>query len=320
MSTVAASVPSEARVGTTTSTVSDTHGAHTGEMSAVETSTPLAPEGWRTWHGHADSAPVSRWKYVPYVAVKAVGHLRDAKIGLDLAKTEIVAAPLLDDGRVDITRAVTVEPKFFENAPPPGARYAAIPDALSKAATRKSAERAMKDHAARMFTIEKLVHAELSLVQSDGESREAFAQRCREAALRQAALDRASVEAKHAPKIQRCAEKAQSARADYTAAEAELKRAPGGLEFIAMWGLGAKAEANRARGKRDKAQEKLVKARGAVEEADSAWREAVNVRDHAIAELARQAERAAEDIEAKVVAPKKGNVEVIEIGLAWARG
>jgi hypothetical protein len=254
------------------------------------------------------------------VAVKAVGHLRDAKIGLDLTKTEIIAAPLLEDGRVDITRAVTVERKFFENTPPPGARYAPVPEALSKAATRKSAERAMKDHAARMFAVERLFHRGLSLVQSDGESREAFAQRCREAALRQAALDRASVEAKHAPKIQRCAEKAQSARADYTAAEAELKRAPGGLEFIAMWGLGAKAEANRARGKRDKAQEKLVKARGAVEEAESAWREAVNVRDQAIAELLRKAERAAEGIESKVVAPKKGDVEVIEIGLAWARG
>ncbi|MFO0563813.1 MAG: helicase HerA-like domain-containing protein [Polyangiales bacterium] len=312
--------PAAAVASTEASAAGEQRTATAGSITAVETSMPLAPEGWRTWHGYADSAPVSRWKYVAYVAVKAVGHLRDAKIGLDLAKTEIVAAPLLADGRVDITRAVTVEPKFFENAPPPGARYAPVPEALSKAATRKSAERAMKDHAARMFAVEKLFHAELSLVQSDGESREAFAQRCREAALRQAALDRASVESKHAPKIQRCAEKAQSARADYVAAEAELKSAPGGLEFIAMWGLGGKAAANRARGKRDKAQEKLVKARGAVEEADIAWREAVNVRDQAIAELARQAERAAEDIESKVVAPKKGDVEVIEIGLAWARG
>jgi hypothetical protein len=288
--------------------------------SAAMTSAPLAPEGWRTWHGYADSAPVSRWKYVPYVAVKAVGHLRDAKIGLDQRKTEIVAAPLLEDGRVDITRAVTVEPKFFENTPPPGARYADAPEALSKAAVRKSAERAMKDHATRMFTVEKLVHEELSLVQTDGESREAFAQRCREAALRQAAVERASLEAKHAPKIQRCAEKAQSARHDYAAAETALRTAPGGLEIIATWGLGGKSAATRARGKRDKAAEKLDKARAAVEDADSVWREAVNVRDTAIAELARQAERAGEGITSRVVAPKKGDVEVIAIGLAWARG
>ncbi len=291
-----------------------------GAIDGVSTTTPMAPEGWKTWHGYGDSAPVSRWKYVPYVAVKAVGHLRDSKIGLDQQKTEIIAAPLLEDGRVDITRAVTVERKFFAATPPAGARYAALPEALSKAATRKNAERAMKDHAARTFAVEKLVHAELSLVQTEGESREAFAQRCREAALRQAALERASVEAKHAPKIQRCAEKAQAARNEYASAEAALRSAPGGLEIIAIWGLGGKTQANRAKGKKDKAVVALDKARAAVEDADSVWREAVNVRDQAIAELAREAERAAESIESRSVAPKKGDVEVIEIGVAWARG
>jgi hypothetical protein len=283
-------------------------------------SVPLAPEGWKTWHGYADSAPVSRWKYVPYVAVKAVGHLRDAKVGLDQRVTEIIAAPLLEDGRADITRAVIVDPKFIANAAAPGARYLALPSALSKAPTRKNAERAMKDHAARTFTIERLVHEELSLVQTEGESREAFAQRCREGALRQAAAERASVEAKHAPKIQRLAEKAQTARSVYTAAETAVRASPGGAELLATGFFMGKGAAKRAASKRDKASEKLLKAKTAVEEADSAWREAVNVRDHAIAELSRGAERAGEGIASKVVTPKKGDVEVIEIGVAWARG
>ncbi|MBL8682165.1 MAG: ATP-binding protein [Myxococcales bacterium] len=283
-------------------------------------SVPIAPEGWKTWHGHADSAPVSRWKYVPYVAVKAVGHMRDAKVGLDQRVTAIIAAPLLEDGRADITRAVTVDPKFIANTPAPGARYLALPIAVTKAATRKNAERAMKDHAARTFTIERLVHEELSLVQTEGESREAFAQRCREAALRHAAAERASVEAKHAPKIQRLAEKAQTARSLYAAAEAAVRAAPGGAELLATGLFLGKSAVKSATTKRDKAADKLIKAKSAVEDADSAWREAVNVRDQAVSALAREAERAGEGITSKVVTPKKGDVEVIEIGIAWARG
>jgi hypothetical protein len=291
-----------------------------GSSDDTTTAPPQAPEGWKTWHGHADAAPVTRWKYVPYVAVKVVGHLRDPKVGLDLRKTEVFAAPLLEDGRADITRALVVDPRYFENVPPPGARYAPLPPALSKAPARKSVERMMKDHAARTFVIERWAHRSLGLVQSEQESRESFAQRCREAAARRDAVERADIEAKHAPKIQRLAERAQVARAALAAAEAEARAAPGGLGVMAVGMFVGKGAAKRAATKADKAKDKLQKARLAVANADSAWREAVNVRDQEIAAASRDASRAAEELVRHVVTPKKSDVEVLEIGVAWARG
>ena len=134
------------------------------------------------------------------------------------------------------------------------------------------------------------------------------------------AEERASVEAKHAPKIARLQEKATSAKKQLATAESAVRSAPGGLEVIANYMALGRSGLKRAEGKRDKATDKLEKARAAHDDAEAAAREAIAVRDHAVAELAREAERAHEGITVRQVAPKKGDVEVIEIGVAWARG
>lgn len=288
------------------------------EVSGLS-SVPSSPPAWKTWHGAGDSAPVSRWQYVPWVAVKAVAHLRDAKLNLETVHSSVIAAPLTEDGRVDTTKAIEVDPKFLENPPVQGARYKPLSEQLSKAITLKSLEKSLREHATRTLALERWVHAELRMVQSDGESQAAFAARCREASTSFAQVSRGEIERDHAPKIQRLTEKCHIARRELATAESSLSSAPSDLSAIVMGAINKKA-GSRALSQKDKAQAKVEKFRVAVQEAEAAVREAVAKRDAEISATVDQAQRAAEGIELRVVTPKKGDVEILEIGIAWARG
>ncbi len=294
--------------------------ASTANTSSTANSTaPRAPAAWKVWHGAGDGAPVSRWHYIPWVAVRAVAHLRDAKLNLELVQTAVIAAPLTEDARVDTAKAISVDPRFLENVAVDGARYKELPSPLAKAASTKAIEKSMREHALRTLTLERWVHAGLRMVQTDGESQLGFAQRCREAAVAFAQANRSEIERVHSPKIQRLVEKSQIAQTELSAAEAEVRSAPSDLSALVIGAFNKKA-ASRALSQKDKSQTRVERFRVAVQEADATVREATAKRDAEIAASLALAQRAGEGVELRVVTPKKGDVEILEIGIAWARG
>ncbi len=68
----------------------------------------------------------------------------------------------------------------------------------------------------------------------------------------------------------------------------------------------------------DKSREKHERAQRAFADADAALREQVSERDARVAELRRAAEREVSRIEQRVIAPKKVDVSVVELGIGWA--
>lgn len=286
------------------------------EPAAAPSASPSAPDGWRVWHGHADASPTARWMYKPWVAAKVAVHLRDTASGIDLQKTVIVAAPLTDDARVDITRALEIDPKFLANAPAQGARYQELPAGLSKASALRAVEKTLRDHGGRLATVSVTLHERLGMVQSLEESRDAFVQRCREAAALRIRSESEALGRKHEPKIQGLYSKAQIARQKL----AELDRAaPSNLDMLGAIAVGGRRGLASASRKRDKVLDKRGTVMAAIATADAALAEAVALRDAAVTALGASLADIERALTTRTIAAKKTDVDLIEVGIAWAR-
>ncbi len=297
---------------------STVHAAPNEAAQVGVTEPPLLPEGWRCWHGAGESAPVSRWKYVPWVAVRATAHLRAVKLGLEMVRSAVIAAPLTGDGRIEVARAMIVESQFLENPPVVGARYHALPVALSKPTTRKALEKSLREHATRTLAIERNVHPALNMSQSHDESPTAFAQRCIEAARSAANTQAEKIRTKAAPKIERLEDKLRVAREALTEAELAVHNAPSELESFVVGVLSRRAS-SRGFSQKDKAVARAAKCREVLRDAEAAVREAIAARDAAVRAAQLDAQRADAAITTIAIVPKKTDVEIVEIGIAWAR-
>jgi hypothetical protein len=287
--------------------------------AALPAAPPSAPEGWKTVFAQPPSGPApAASRYVPWVAATVVAHLRDAKLGVARNCTRTVAAPLAADGRPDVTRARYLDPKALAlgPSPAPGIPFAPLPEALDKRSTLQAAERALKEHVLRSLKIPLDVHAALELVREEGEAPEAFLNRCREAAARRVAAERQEIADKHAPKIAKLAERKRIAESRLASAQAELSALPGALGTALIGLVAGSRTARKAESQRARAEARVEKAAAELDEAFAALRMAEAARD---AELAatRDADHVRAGVEQLTLSVKKGNVEVIEIALAW---
>jgi hypothetical protein len=278
---------------------------------------PASPEGWETRFAHppADgSAPT----YTPYAAATVVAHVRDAKLGVQRARTLTIAAPLGTDGRPDTARAHELDPRLLANTAAPRAVFAPLPDALSRKSVAQAAERALRDHVRRLYEIILDVHRGLELVRDEGESEEAFAGRCRAEAGKLASLEHQQIVARFAPKLARLEQRVAGAKGRLAAAETELGAMPGavGTALLGL-ALGSK-RAQRAESTRDRASVRVDKARAEIAEAESELRETAAAQDAELRRLANDVNAAAAGVEKKRLAPKKGDVEVTAVMVAWA--
>ncbi|WP_437747800.1 helicase HerA-like domain-containing protein [Sorangium sp. So ce1504] len=282
------------------------------------TAPPPAPEGWRSLYAHAPAAAPEGFRYIPWVAASVIAHLRDTKLGVALNRSQLLAAPLLPDGKPDLSRVSRLDASLLATSPAAGARFAELPAPLAKRATAQAAARALREHAYRTTEASVAVHKELGLAQDDGEPLEAFAARCRAAAARLATAEQQQVVGRFAPKIARLGERIAAAKARYGQAEAEVAALPGAVGAALLGLVAGRDTARRAGTQRDKAAAKLERARQEWTEADAALRDLHAAQAAELAALEQLPLRAGEGIETKRLVPKKNDVEVAFVALAWA--
>ncbi|AGP37724.1 hypothetical protein [Sorangium cellulosum] len=279
---------------------------------------PAPPEGWRSLYAHAPGAAPEGFRYIPWVACSVVAHLRDAKLGITLNQSQLLAAPLLPDGRPDLSRVTRLDPSLLSPSPAAGARFAELPAPLAKRAAAQAAARALREHAYRTTEAAVAVHRELGLAQAEGEPLEAFAARCRAAAARLAAAEQQQVIGRFAPRIARLGERIAAAKARYDQAEAEVAALPGAVGAALLGLVAGRETARRAGTQRDRAAAKLERARAEWTEADAALRDLHAAQAAELSALEQLPLRAAEGIETKRLVPRKNDVEVAFVALAWA--
>ncbi|WP_437594653.1 helicase HerA-like domain-containing protein [Sorangium sp. So ce1000] len=279
---------------------------------------PPPPDGWRSLYAHAPAAAPEGFRYIPWVAASVIAHLRDTKLGVALNRSQLLAAPLQPDGKPDLSRVARLDPSLLSTAPAAGARFAELPAPLAKRTAAQAAARALREHAYRTTEAAVAVHRELGLTQDDGESIEAFAARCRAAAARLAAAEQQQVVGRFAPKIARLGERIAAAKARYDQAEAEVAALPGAVGAALLGLVAGRDTARRAGTQRDKAAAKLERARQEWTEADAALRNLHAAQAAELAALEQLPLRAGEGIETKRLVPRKNDVEVAFVALAWA--
>ncbi|WP_437564906.1 helicase HerA-like domain-containing protein [Sorangium sp. So ce542] len=279
---------------------------------------PAPPEGWRSLYAHAPAAAPEGFRYIPWVACSVVAHLRDAKLGITLNQSQLLAAPLLPDGRPDLSRVTRLDPSLLSPSPAAGARFAELPAPLAKRAAAQAAARALREHAYRTTEAAVAVHRELGLAQAEGEPLEAFAARCRAAAARLAAAEQQQVIGRFAPRIARLGERIAAAKARYDQAEAEVAALPGAVGAALLGLVAGRETARRAGTQRDRAAAKLERARTEWTDADAALRDLHAAQAAELSALEQLPLRAAEGIETKRLVPRKNDVEVAFVALAWA--
>ncbi len=277
---------------------------------------PGAPEGFRVFFAHAPSHG-KPWRYGAWIAATAVAHVRDAKLGAAVTRTVLVAAPLGEGGRPDTARAANIDASSLATIPADGAAFRPIPEALFKKAGQEAASKAIREHVYRTLEVTVDVHEGLGLVRADGETREAFAERCQKEALRQAGSAEQAVMQKAAPKIAKLSDRLHTIQAKLAGAEAEMNSLPGTMT-TALIGLAVgRGSVRQAESQRGKVMTRIEKLRGEWNEADTALRATVAERDTEIMGLRQGVQRAASAITSVSLKPKKNDVEITALAIAW---
>lgn len=274
------------------------------------------PEGLRVFYAHPPSHG-RPWQYAPWLSATVVVHMRDAKLGAAVTRTVLVAAPLGPDGRPDVTRAASLDPAALASAPAAGAAFQQVPDALFRKTGQDAAARAMREHVYRTMEVTLDAHEGLGLTRSDGETREAFAERCRAEAMKQAASAEHTVMQRSTPKVAKLHDRMQSIQAKLAGADAELNSLPGAVTTALLGFAVGRGSVRQAESQRSKVLARIEKLRGEMHETESALRALVAERDAEIAGLRHGATRAAAAITSRSLKPKKNDIEVTALAIAW---
>jgi len=277
---------------------------------------PRTPEGFRAWYAHPPTTG-KPWQYGAWIAATAVAHVRDTKLGAAVTRTLLLAAPIGLDGRPDTARAANIDPNALATSPAAGARFRPVPDVLFKKAGQDAALKALREHVYRTLEITIDVHEALGLVRADDESREAFAERCRAEAVKQAAAAEQQVAQKAAPKIARWNDRMQTIQAKLAGADAELNSLPGAMTTAIIGFAVGRGTVRQTESQRGKVITRIEKLRGEWTEAETALRAAVAERDAEINGLRYASTRTAAAIETRNLKPKKTDVEITGLAIAW---
>jgi len=276
---------------------------------------PTGPDGWRTFHGRGIAgAPCA---YAPYAAMCARIRVRDTKLQLVREQLSTFVAPFGADGRVDLARAALVDPRNLEHPAVVGATYSPLPSTLQTKKGAKEIERALRDHAAVTYPVEIEANRELELCRSEGETSEAFHARVNETAQRRATALAQAAGAKLAPDIAKRQDKVASAERQLADAQRALSGAPSELG-AAMIGLVAKGAGSDARKARSRAETSVEKATEALRKAQAALSAGVTEQRATMAAEHAEALRDAGSIAVERLTPKRGDTEVVWVGVAWS--
>lgn len=281
---------------------------------AASSGPPSLPDGWRTLHGYA---PEGRVTYAPFLAASARIRGRDAKLQLVRERTVSFVAPLNVDGRVELAKASIVDPANLDHRARDGATYSTLTLLLDTKKGAKELERVVREHASAAYPVEVEVNRELGISRNEGEAPAAFAARVERAAAERAAAAEYEEGAKFGATIAKLQNKLAHANRDLGTSRAALESAPSGVgaAFLGIVVRGAATDARRAR---TRAETAVEKAASAVQKAEAALAAEITEQRVCVAKARDEALRAARGTTVERILPKRGDVELVWIGIAWS--
>lgn len=277
---------------------------------------PASPPQWRTHYAHVQGNGATH--YVPYVAATVLLRGKDVKLGVLVERQHCVIVPLDATGKPDLSRAALIDPHGLTGGAAPRATYAELHPSLLTQRGAQTVEKAIREFVVSRFPPEVLVNRALRTSSTERESRESFLHRCRMEAQRAAASEQHEIAARYAPKIAKLEQRIASAQRDQAAAQQAAEAGPGdlGTAFLRV-ALGRNAVAPLAKA-RSKAQHKAERAHAAATQ-HYASLEALRAEQHAeISAMFGRWHRDADVIETLRLHPKRGDADVVSIGIAWS--
>ncbi len=278
-------------------------------------------------------------EYEPCLLGLARVHFYDAKRGVNVSREVVLRLPLDEGvGGVDWRQAEPLAESFdperdLEREPVGGARFGAVPSAAAQGRSYKGWEKDFGDAVFRDQTLELYAHPALGLFSQPGESERVFRIRLGDGAREQRDFEKEKLRQKYAGKLQSLEERMRRAqeRIDREAQQASSQRTQT-LISIGQTALsvlfGRKTLSRSTIGKAASAVKGVSRAMDQGRDVDRAEESmAALQQQHAdlsaelereLAELSARFDSATAPLETVAIRPRKSDVEVRQVALAWA--
>jgi hypothetical protein len=264
-------------------------------------------------------------------AVAARVHLRfdDAAAGVDQQQEyECVFHPLADPPRAEDARPVDYDERDLAATAPAGAVYALPAAPIDKPAFFKGLERRLEEHLQRSRSVVVLVNRALGLFSRPAESKDAFLERCRDAAATSADAEAAKLRDKYGARLDRMRQRQDAAedRARELSVDTqqrvqqELIAGAGQLLSVFLGGrarLGSLTGAASRRSTTRRTRERLDTAKGKAADVGAEIQECEEDLADDLGEIQRKWESTAGQVESKAIPLDQGDVRLDEIVLVW---
>jgi hypothetical protein len=257
-------------------------------------------------------------------------HVTDARLEIDHTEDRVWLLAVDDDDlTVDWARATpsTLDPERLEREAPAGASFAPVPAALGSAKGPPGWTRALVEAAYRTVRFELTRSRALGVVSRPGESADQLQARLLDRAREERDRQVQALRDKHAARLRALEERVAKARAAIAEQEAQATRQKvnaavsfGATLFGAVFGTRG-STVNRA-ATAAKGVSSAFKESSDVDRAQGALDDAIAKRDELAAEIEAEVERIGTatdpvDLETVVVKPKKSDIEVRLLAVAW---
>ena len=309
-------------------------GASAGAAASAGNARPVVPAGVREWFLPAASGS-GAIEYRPAVLGAAKLHYVDPKLGVDVWQTVQYLAPLSDDGRDaqwDGAREIGALRAQATAAPAPGCGYGALPGpaarAESYAAWGKSLAAQLYERSRANFSVCDALKQTSSPDEAEGDFRARLALRLREQ--RDAEVDklRAGYAAKLSALQSRLANaeaRSEKERADVTQQKLQTAVSVGatilsaflGRKALSATSMGRAATAVRSAGRIGREQQDVARADDSAAAIAQQLKELQSACDAEAQALAAKLDPATITLRAVQLAPRKADVAIGEIALAW---
>jgi len=270
--------------------------------------------------------------YDPAIAAHGAVRFYDGRRGIDEVRTfEYIADAPDQFGRTawnDALKMSQMDRKLVENADhPEGAEvhFHDVPEEMSNAKDWKSIEKDLEDY---LYANHKLVlkeHKGLKMTQEPGESVEAFHMRLQAAAKEERDAELDKIEDKFEVKLEKIEDRLRKEENDLADAEAEQSSRKtaewvNAAETIFSMFKGRRKSFGTAATKRRmarKAADKVISARQDIQELEKDYRELEAELKEALKEVRGKWEESLTELDERIVTPRKTDIKVDFIGLAW---
>ncbi|HET9228388.1 MAG TPA: ATP-binding protein, partial [Thermoanaerobaculia bacterium] len=273
--------------------------------------------------------------YEPHLYAAAIVHFVEPKTGIDHAEELSILAPLAGDGDVDwyAAQPVDVEKESLEPDPVAGARFAALPAPAARAKSYDGWRKGLEESLYRTKRLEVFRSANLGQISQPGETERDFRIRLGDLAREKRDAQVEALRHKHGPKVAQLEERLRRAEQSRQKQEAQASTqtwqtviSAGTAVMGALFGRKAFSYSNVSRaGSAMRGVGRTMQERKDVAHAEetieSLRKQLADLNTELEAEIERLDERLdpeAEELEVLGLKPRRKDIEVRALTLAWA--